>query len=105
MLGCGGYDQQSTKLVKQTVQVFGRLDIMINNAGMETPTSVLESSERDFDLAIAVNLKGALAGVSVACTFGLIITVMICRHRTSIGHALQSGAHAGIRAHPAPSLA
>jgi glucose 1-dehydrogenase len=37
------------QLIDQTVQAFGRLDIMVNNAGMETRTSVLESSERDFD--------------------------------------------------------
>src|SRR5690242_4897228 len=36
-------------LVDQTVKTFGRLDIMVNNAGMETRTSVLESSEKDFD--------------------------------------------------------
>jgi glucose 1-dehydrogenase len=53
-------------LVEQTVQAFGRLDIMINNAGMETRTSVLESSERDFDLVIGVNLKGAFFGTQYA---------------------------------------
>jgi glucose 1-dehydrogenase len=54
------------QLVEQTVQAFGRLDIMINNAGMETRTSVLESSERDFDRVIAVNLKGAFFGTQYA---------------------------------------
>src|SRR5205085_979679 len=41
-------------LVDQTVQTFGRLDIMVNNAGLETRTSVLESSEADFDRVIGV---------------------------------------------------
>ena len=54
------------QLVKQTVNAFGRLDIMINNAGMETRTSVLESSERDFDLVSGVNLKGAFFGTQCA---------------------------------------
>src|SRR5947209_757468 len=45
-------------LVNQTVQTFGRLDIMVNNAGMETRTSVLDSSEKDFDTVIAIDLKG-----------------------------------------------
>lgn len=53
-------------LVDQTVQAFGRLDIMINNAGVETRTSVLESSERDFDMVIGVNLKGAFFGTQCA---------------------------------------
>jgi glucose 1-dehydrogenase len=54
------------KLVQQTVQTFGRLDIMVNNAGMETRTSVLEASEKDFDTVIGVNLKGAFFGTQFA---------------------------------------
>lgn len=53
-------------LVDETVKAFGRLDIMINNAGMETRTSVLESSERDFDMVIGINLKGAFFGTQSA---------------------------------------
>jgi glucose 1-dehydrogenase len=54
------------QLIDQTIQAFGRLDIMVNNAGMETRTSVLESSEREFDLVIGVNLKGAFFGTQLA---------------------------------------
>jgi glucose 1-dehydrogenase len=53
-------------LVEQTVAAFGRLDIMVNNAGMETRTSLLESSEHDFDTVLAVNLKGAFFGTQLA---------------------------------------
>src|SRR5579885_2405914 len=41
------------QLVDETVRQFGRLDIMVNNAGMETRTSVLETSEHDYDLVLA----------------------------------------------------
>lgn len=54
------------QLVEQTVQTFGRLDIMVNNAGMETRTSVLEASEEDFDTVIGVNLKGPFFGTQAA---------------------------------------
>ncbi len=54
------------QLVQQTVQTFGRLDIMVNNAGIETRTSVLEASEKDFDMVIGVNLKGAFFGTQLA---------------------------------------
>ena len=39
-------------LVDKTVAAFGRLDIMVNNAGMETRTGVLDTTERQFDLVI-----------------------------------------------------
>jgi glucose 1-dehydrogenase len=53
-------------LVDQTVAAFGRLDIMVNNAGMETRTSVLDTTERQFDLVIGVDLKSAFFGVQLA---------------------------------------
>lgn len=54
------------KLVDETVKTFGRLDIMVNNAGMETRTSVLDSTEKDFDLVMGVDLKGAFFGTQFA---------------------------------------
>lgn len=53
-------------LIEKTVAAFGKIDIMINNAGMETRTSILDSSEHDFDTVIAVNLKGAFFGTQCA---------------------------------------
>src|SRR5579875_1602433 len=53
-------------LVDRTVQTFGRLDVMVNNAGMETRTSVLETTEQDFDGVIGVDLKGAFFGTQLA---------------------------------------
>ena len=53
-------------LVDETVKAFGRLDIMVNNAGMETRTSVLDTTEHQFDLVMAVDLKSAFFGVQLA---------------------------------------
>src|SRR5215468_3461053 len=36
------------RLIAATVKAFGRLDIMVNNAGIETRTSVLETTEQQF---------------------------------------------------------
>ncbi|MFN8171483.1 MAG: SDR family NAD(P)-dependent oxidoreductase [Candidatus Nanopelagicales bacterium] len=53
-------------LVDAAVQTYGRLDIMVNNAGMETRTSVLETTEKQYDTVLAVNLKSAFFGVQLA---------------------------------------
>jgi glucose 1-dehydrogenase len=54
------------KLVDGTVEAFGRLDVMVNNAGMETRTSTLETTEQQFDRVIGVDLKSAFFGVQLA---------------------------------------
>jgi glucose 1-dehydrogenase len=53
-------------LIEKTVQTFGRLDVMVNNAGMETRTSLLETTERQFDMVIDVDLKSAFFGTQAA---------------------------------------
>jgi glucose 1-dehydrogenase len=54
------------KLVDAAVKRFGRLDIMVNNAGIETRTSVLDTSEAQYDKVMAVNLKSAFFGTQIA---------------------------------------
>lgn len=46
------------RLVDETVKAFGTLDILVNNAGMEIPRPFLDIPEHEWDLVIAVNLKG-----------------------------------------------
>jgi NAD(P)-dependent dehydrogenase (short-subunit alcohol dehydrogenase family) len=45
--------------IRETLQAFGRLDILFNNAGVSYPRTALECSEREWDEQIDVNLKGA----------------------------------------------
>jgi glucose 1-dehydrogenase len=54
------------RLVDAAVGKFGRLDIMVNNAGVETRTSVLETTEAQYDKVLAINLKSAFFGVQLA---------------------------------------
>ena len=54
------------QLVDAAVKEFGRLDIMVNNAGMETRTSVLDTTEKQYDTVLAVNLKSAFFGTQLA---------------------------------------
>src|SRR6476646_7640083 len=54
------------RLVSAAVKAFGRLDIMVNNAGVETRTSVLETTEEQYEKVMAVNLKSAFFGTQIA---------------------------------------
>jgi glucose 1-dehydrogenase len=53
-------------LVEKTIEAFGHLDIFVNNAGIETRTSLLETTEEQFDKVLAVNLKSAFFGTQIA---------------------------------------
>lgn len=54
------------KLVDAAVAKFGRLDIMVNNAGIETRTSVLNTTEDQYDRVLDINLKSAFFGTQIA---------------------------------------
>jgi len=54
-------------MVDETVKAFGRVDIMINNAGITNDARLLKMSEEQFDEVIDVNIKGVfLCGQSAA---------------------------------------
>ena len=53
-------------LIDATVAKFGRVDIMVNNAGIETRTSVLDTTEDQYDKVLAINLKSAFFGTQIA---------------------------------------
>lgn len=53
-------------LIDTAVKTFGQLDIMVNNAGIETRTSILNTTEAQYDKVLAVNLKSAFFGVQLA---------------------------------------
>ena len=54
------------RLIDATVRAFGRLDVMVNNAGIETRTSLLETSEEQYDKVLKINLKSAFFGTQLA---------------------------------------
>ncbi|MFL5690472.1 MAG: SDR family oxidoreductase [Ktedonobacteraceae bacterium] len=51
--------QQAMGLIQQTVEHFNRLDIMVNNAGMEIHNAFLDVTEEQWDRVLSVDLKGA----------------------------------------------
>lgn len=54
------------RLIAAAVEAFGRVDIMVNNAGIETRTSVLDTSESQYEKVLAINLKSAFFGTQLA---------------------------------------
>jgi glucose 1-dehydrogenase len=54
------------RMIDTAVSTYGRLDVMVNNAGIETRTSVLDTTEGQFEKVVAVNLKSAFFGTQLA---------------------------------------
>jgi glucose 1-dehydrogenase len=70
------------RVIRTAVENFGRLDVLVSNAGIETRTPLLATSEADFDKVLAVNLKSAFFGAQFAAQQfiaqgggGLIVTI------------------------------
>ena len=62
-----GDKSQVDALVAATVKAHGRIDVLVNNAGIFKAADFLEVTEADFDAVLRVNLKGAfLVGQAVA---------------------------------------
>lgn len=69
-------------LVDTAVSTYGRLDIMVNNAGVETRTDTLTTTEEQYDFVLDVNLKSAFFGTQLAAkqmiaqgSGGVVITI------------------------------
>jgi glucose 1-dehydrogenase len=54
------------RLVDAAVSNFGRLDVLVNNAGIETRSSVLDTTEDQYEKVLAINLKSAFFGTQLA---------------------------------------
>jgi NAD(P)-dependent dehydrogenase (short-subunit alcohol dehydrogenase family) len=81
--------------VEAAVARFGRLDILVNNAGIAPGNPAEDASEKDFDLTLAVNLKGTFFASQAAGR------VMI---RQGGGRIINVGSQAGFVALPGESV-
>jgi NAD(P)-dependent dehydrogenase (short-subunit alcohol dehydrogenase family) len=57
------------QLISDTVELFGRLDIVVNNAGIVRDRMLFSMTEQEFDAVIAVHLKGTFAMTRHACAY------------------------------------
>jgi 2-hydroxycyclohexanecarboxyl-CoA dehydrogenase len=60
-IGVDVTDRQAVQaMADQVVQLFGRIDVLVNNAGWDKASPFVDSEPGDWDRAIAVNLYGVL---------------------------------------------
>ena len=58
-------EAEGAAMVEQTVSTFGRLDVAVNNAGVQPPAgATADASGDDFDRVHAVNLRGVWNGMN-----------------------------------------
>src|SRR5207248_1837939 len=87
--------EQIFRAVDETVARFGRLDILVNNAGVAPENLAENVREDDFDLTLAVNLKGTFFASQAAGR------VMIGQNR---GCIINMSSQAGFVALPTESI-
>jgi len=73
-------------MVEQVMAEFGRIDILINNAGITRDTLLIRMSEEDWDTVLDINLKGAFL-----CTKGIARAMMKARSGRIVNIASVSG--------------
>lgn len=54
------------RLIDTAVAQYGRIDVMVNNAGVETRTSVLDTTPEQYDKVLDVNLRGVFFATQYA---------------------------------------
>jgi NAD(P)-dependent dehydrogenase (short-subunit alcohol dehydrogenase family) len=90
------------RIVTQAVETFGRLDILINNAGINRDAMAAKMTEEQWDAVLAVNLKGtflcAQAALPGMCerAWGRVINTSSIGSLGNIGQANYAASKAGV---------
>jgi len=66
VLGDIANDAVRQKLINETVQQFGKLDVLVNNAGIWNPKSFMESTIEEYDKLFEVNVRSLFALTKLA---------------------------------------
>ena len=94
---------QAANLIEETIQRFGRIDVLVNNAGINVDRSMKNLTPQDWDKVIQVDLNSYFYTVKAALPYfmqqksGKIINISSLNGQTgSFGQANYSAAKAGI---------
>jgi len=99
-----GTTESAQALVQGAVEAFGRLDILVTNAGLLRDKSILKMTDDDFDAVIQVHLRGTFTCVREAYAYfkengvaGRIVTIgSPTGQRGNFGQTNYAAAKAGI---------
>lgn len=96
-------EETAKKLIDTAIKKFGRIDILLNNAGISDPKLLIDMSKEDWDRMIAVNLTSVFltcryaVPIMINQNFGRIINVSSqVGQKGSIEHCHYSAAKAGV---------
>jgi len=90
------------RLVEETAASLGRLDVLVNNAGLSTAKPVLELTAGDFDLTFDVDVRGSFLAAQAAArrmrdAGGVIVNITsVHEHIPRPGFAVYAAAKAAL---------
>ncbi|UMM07806.1 SDR family oxidoreductase [Gluconobacter frateurii] len=97
--------EDMTTFIETTVKRFGRIDVLINNAGVMLIAPLAETKVDEWDRMIDVNIKGVLYGIAATLPVmqrqgsGHVINVSsVAGHRVGKGAAVYCGTKFAVRA-------
>ncbi len=85
-------------MVQEVLEKWGRLEILVNNAGFDRPATLLKVTDQDLDSVLGVHLKGSLNTIRAAAThmiersYGKIVNVSSIYGRTGAVAAISYSA-------------